>query len=108
MRIEHVAMYPFNLDSISLTNSSFPLPRSLSSSPESKPRRDRRRTDPVGRIIRQKAFPLSLTVPAEPRTLDAMSDAELDAKLQHSYTQSVAGEGRSLGDVFDDLERSIS
>lgn len=57
MRIEHVAMYPFNLDSISLISSSFPLPRNLSSSPASKPRRDRRRTDPVGRIIRQKAFP---------------------------------------------------
>jgi len=36
-----------------------------------------------------------------------MSDAELDAKLQHSYIQSIAGEGRSLGDVFDDLERSL-
>lgn len=36
-----------------------------------------------------------------------MSDAELDAKLQHSYTQSIAGEGRSLGDVFDDPERSL-
>lgn len=36
-----------------------------------------------------------------------MSDAELDAKLQHSYAQSVAGEGRKLGDVFDDLERNL-
>lgn len=36
------------------------------------------------------------------------SDAELDAKLQHSYAQSVAGEGRPVGDVFDDPERSTS
>lgn len=49
----------------------------------------------------------SLTVLAELGTLDAMSDAELDAKLQHSYTQSISGEGRSLGDVFDDLERGL-
>ena len=58
-------------------------------------------------IIYHHGIPFSLTVPSEPRTLDAMSDAELDAKLQHSYAQSVAGEGRPLGDVFDDLERSL-
>ena len=58
-------------------------------------------------IIYRHGIPFSLTVPAELGTLDAMSDAELDAKLQHSYTQSIAGEGRSLGDVFDDLERSL-
>ena len=39
--------------------------------------------------------------------LDAeeMSDTELDAKLQHSYAQSLAGEGLSMDAVFDDLER---
>ena len=46
-------------------------------------------------------------VSVEPRTLDAMSDAELDAKIQHSYAQSAAGEGRKLEDVFDDLERNL-
>lgn len=30
---------------------------------------------------------------------------ELNEKLQHSYAQSLAGEGRPLEDVFDDLER---
>lgn len=30
---------------------------------------------------------------------------KLDEKLQHSYAQSLAGEGRPLEDVFDDLER---
>lgn len=58
-------------------------------------------------IIYCHGIPFSLTVPAEPRTLDAMSDAELDAKLHHSYAQLVAGEGGPLGDVFDDLERNL-
>ena len=59
----------------------------------------------IARSLIVMAF--SLTVLAELGTLDAMSDAELDAKLQHSYTQSISGEGRSLGDVFDDLERGL-
>lgn len=42
-------------------------------------------------IIYRHGIPFSLTVPSEPRTLDVMSDAELDAKLQHSYAQSSAG-----------------
>lgn len=58
-------------------------------------------------IIYHHGIPFSLTVPSEPRTIDAMTDAELDAKLQHSYTQSLAGEGRSMNEVFDDLERSL-
>ena len=58
-------------------------------------------------IIYHHGVPFSLTIPSEPRTLDAMSDVELDAKLQHSYTQSLAGEGRSMNEVFDDLERSL-
>ena len=33
-----------------------------------------------------------------------MTDAELDAKLSHSYEQAIAGEGRPLNDVFDALE----
>lgn len=52
-------------------------------------------------------IPFSLTIPSEPRTIDVISDAELDAKLQHSYTQSIAGEGRPMNEVFDDLERSF-
>ncbi|WP_173434405.1 type II toxin-antitoxin system RelB/DinJ family antitoxin [Sharpea azabuensis] len=58
-------------------------------------------------IIYCHGIPFSLTVPSEARTVDAISDAELDAKLQHSYAQSAAGEGRPLGDVFDDLERTL-
>ena len=58
-------------------------------------------------IIYRKGIPFSLTIPAEPRTIDTMSDTELDAKLSHSYAQAAAGEGRPLNDVFDELERSL-
>ncbi len=58
-------------------------------------------------IIYHRGVPFSLTIPSEPRTIDVMSDAELDTKLQRSYKQSLAGEGRSMNDVFDDLERSL-
>ena len=33
---------------------------------------------------------------------------ELDAKLQHSYDQSLRGEGRPFEDVFDDLEWDLA
>ena len=58
-------------------------------------------------IIYQRGIPFSLTLPSKPRTIDVMSDAEIDAKLQRSYKQSLASEGRSMNDVFDDLERSL-
>ena len=58
-------------------------------------------------IIYHRGIPFSLTVPAEPETMDSMSEDRLDAKLSHSYTQSIAGEGRPMNDVFDDLERSL-
>ena len=41
------------------------------------------------------------------KTLDVMSVAELDAKLQHSYSQALAGEGHPLESVFDELEQSL-
>ena len=58
-------------------------------------------------IIYHHGIPFSLTIPSEPRTIDTMSDAELDAKLQQSYVQSIAGEGRPMNEVFDDLERGL-
>lgn len=58
-------------------------------------------------IIYHRGIPFSLTVPAEPETMDNMSKDRLNAKLSHSYAQSVAGEGRPMNDVFDDLERSL-
>ncbi|MCI6935760.1 MAG: type II toxin-antitoxin system RelB/DinJ family antitoxin [Clostridiales bacterium] len=63
-------------------------------------------------IIYHHGIPFSLTVPSEPRTLDAMSDAEFDAKLQHSYAQSAAGEGRPLGEnpatELEDINQEIA
>ena len=44
---------------------------------------------------------------SEPRSIDELSDAELDTKLQHSYAQSLVGEGRSMNEVFDNLEKII-
>ena len=34
--------------------------------------------------------------------------SELYAKLEHSYKQSLAGEGRIYTEVFDELERSLT
>lgn len=58
-------------------------------------------------IIYRRGIPFSLVVPDEPKTLDSMTKAELDAKLQHSYNQSLNGEGRPLEAVFDELERGL-
>lgn len=58
-------------------------------------------------IIYKHGVPFSLTIPQEPRTLDTMSDTELNAKLQRSYEQSLAGEGVPYNEVFDELERSL-
>lgn len=39
------------------------------------------------------------------KAADEFTDAELNARLQHSYEQSLAGEGRPMNEVFDDLEK---
>lgn len=59
-------------------------------------------------IIYQHGVPFPLNVPREPLTMDAMSESELNARLQHSYEQSLAGEGRPYKEVFEELERSLS
>lgn len=59
-------------------------------------------------IIYTRGIPFSLTVPASLKAADELTQAELDAKLAHSYNQSVAGEGRPYQEVFDELERKIS
>lgn len=58
-------------------------------------------------IIYRQGIPFSLTIPQEPKTLDSMSDTELNAKLQHSYELSLAGEGRPFDEIFDELERNL-
>ena len=59
-------------------------------------------------IIFKHGVPFPLTIPAMPQTMDSMSASELDAKLQHSYEQSLAGEGKPFTEVFDALEGSLS
>lgn len=58
-------------------------------------------------IIYRHGIPFPLTVPSEPKTMDTMSDAALDDMLERSYAQSVRGEGRPIGDVFDELEKGL-
>ncbi len=43
-------------------------------------------------IIYHHGVPFSLTIPAELRTVDTMSDAELDAKLQSSLPDQYTNE----------------
>lgn len=59
-------------------------------------------------IIYKKGIPFSITIPDEPKTLDTLSDFELNAKIQHSYKQSIEGKGKPFEEVFDDLERRLS
>ncbi len=41
-----------------------------------------------------------MTILRKPRTIDTMSDTELNAKLKHSYEQSLAGEGMPFNEIF--------
>ena len=59
-------------------------------------------------IIYRHGVPFALTIPAEPKTLDSMTETEWNAKLQHSYEQSLTGEGRPFEEVFDELERGLA
>ena len=56
-------------------------------------------------IIIKQGIPFPMTLTKAPATLEDMTKAQLDAKLQHSYEQAVARKGRPLNDVFSDLER---
>ena len=59
-------------------------------------------------IIYRHGIPFSLTLPTEPRTLDTLSDTELNEKFRHSYEQSLADGGQPYTEVFDELERSLT
>lgn len=50
---------------------------------------------------------ITLTLPAEPETNGRMSENELNARISHSYAQAIAGEGRPMDEVFNDLERKL-
>lgn len=45
-----------------------------------------------------------MIVSQEPQTMDSLSDAELNTKLQHSYEQSLAEEGVPFNEGFDELD----
>ena len=55
-------------------------------------------------IIARKGVPFSLTLPALPKSLEEMTKAELDAKLQHSYEQALARQGKPMDEVFERIE----
>ena len=59
-------------------------------------------------IIYRHGIPFPLTIPAEPRTMDALTEAEWNAKLERSYQQSLTGQGRPYQEVFDELERGLA
>lgn len=59
-------------------------------------------------IIFRRGIPFPLSIPVEPKTIDSLTSAELDRKLQHSYEQALAGEGRPFQEVFDELEGSLT
>jgi len=56
-------------------------------------------------IIARNGVPFSLTLPTQPKSLEEMSKSELDAKLQHSYDQALARQGRPMNEVFDAIKR---
>ena len=58
-------------------------------------------------IIYTQGVPFSLTIPKEPKTLDRMGEAELNAKSQHSYERSLTGDGRPSERMFAELERCL-
>ena len=53
-------------------------------------------------IIIQREVPFSLTLNST--VTSGMSKEQLNSKFQHSYSQAIARQGRSLDDVFSDLE----
>ena len=59
-------------------------------------------------IIYKRGIPFSITIPNEPQTLDDFLESELNAKIQHSYKQSLEGKGRPFEEVFDDLESRLT
>lgn len=56
-------------------------------------------------IVIQQGIPFSLTLSRTPATLEGLTKDQLDAKLEHSYEQAIARQGRALDEVFADMER---
>lgn len=53
-------------------------------------------------ILQKLDISFFVTIPNEPRTIDTMSDHELNEELQHSYEQLVAREGKTYIEIFDE------
>ena len=56
-------------------------------------------------IIARNGVPFSITLPAQPKSLEEMTISEMDDKLQHSYEQARSRQGRPMNEVFGALER---
>ena len=56
-------------------------------------------------IIARNGVPFSITLPPSPRSLDVLTQSELDAKLQHSYEQTLSRKGKPMDEIFDEIER---
>ena len=59
-------------------------------------------------IVYRNGVPFSLTIPKAPKTLDTLTTEELNAKLYHSYEQSLQKEGREYSEVFDEFEKGLT
>ena len=58
-------------------------------------------------IIYRNGIPFSLTLPKDSKIPDSLSEVELNAKLSHSYSQAINGEGKRASEVFEELEKSF-
>ena len=56
-------------------------------------------------IIARNGVPFSITLPTKPRSLDELTQSELDTKLQHSYEQALTCQGKPMDEVFDKIKR---
>ena len=56
-------------------------------------------------IIARNGIPFSITRPPSHRSLDELTQSELDAKLQHSYEQTLSRQGKPMDEIFDEIER---
>lgn len=57
-------------------------------------------------IIERNGIPFSLTLPKAPRTLDTMTDEELNEHLHLGYEEALAGRGIPCDEFFGALKKS--
>ena len=56
-------------------------------------------------IIERNGIPFSLTLPKVPRTLDTMSDEELNIHLRQGYEEELEGRGIPCDEFFESLKK---